>query len=127
MKSVISVPQISLRGWLMSLWLPLGLLLAGYIVATVLVEKQQQTQHQRISEAVAQRLDQIADGVRDKVTLYQYGLRGTRGAVMSLSPERFGYNDMQTYTIVRDYKLEFPGARGFGLITKLEPEQTRLF
>ena len=27
----------------MSLWLPLGLLLAGYIVATVLVEKQQQT------------------------------------------------------------------------------------
>lgn len=111
----------------MSLWLPLGLLLAGYIVATVLVEKQQQTQHQRISEAVAQRLDQIADGVRDKVTLYQYGLRGTRGAVMSLSPERFGYNDMQTYTSVRDYKLEFPGARGFGLITKLEPEQTPAF
>ena len=127
MTPVMSVPKISLRGWLMSLWLPLGLLLAGYVIAQVLVEQQLQTQHQRISEAVTQRLEQIADGVRDKVTLYQYGLRGARGAVMSLSPERFGYNDMQTYTSVRDYKFEFPGARGFGLITKLEPEQTPAF
>ena len=108
----------------MSLWLPLGLLLIGYGVANVLVENQQQNQQQRISEALANRLDQIADGVREKVTLYQYGLRGARGAVMSISPERFNYDDMQIYTRSRDYKLEFPGARGFGVIIKLEQEQT---
>ncbi|MFC3033865.1 CHASE domain-containing protein, partial [Pseudoalteromonas fenneropenaei] len=111
----------------MSLWLPLGLLVIGYFVATSMVDQQQQTQAKRISDAVTVRLNLIAEGVKEKVTLYQYGLRGTRGAVMSLSPEHFDYNDMQAYTQVRDYKREFPGARGFGLIIKVEPNQTAAF
>ena len=123
MKPLISAPKISLRGWLMSLWLPLTLLLVGYGVAHVLVEEQKQAQQQKISVAVKDRLNQIAEGVREKVTLYQYGLRGTRGAVMSISPEHFDYDDMQTYTSVRDYKLEFPGARGFGLIIRVKPDK----
>src|SRR5690606_14103478 len=76
---------------------------------------------------VLQRLQLITDGVREKVTLYQYGLRGTRGTVMAITPERFSYRDMQTYTQSRDYKLEFPGARGFGLIRHITPEQKESF
>ena len=127
MQSLISVPKFSLRSWLMSLWLPLGLLVIGYFVATSMVDQQQQTQAKRISDAVTVRLNLIAEGVQEKVTLYQYGLRGIRGAVMLLSPEHFDYNDMQAYTQVRDYKREFPGAHGFGLIIKVEPNQTAAF
>lgn len=102
MKSLISVPKFSLRSWLMSLWLPLGLLVIGYFVATSKVDQQQQTQAKRISDAVTVRLNLIAAGVQEKVTLYQYGLRGIRTAVMLLSPEHFDYNDMQAYTQARD-------------------------
>ncbi|MEO3679160.1 response regulator [Rheinheimera sp. FR7-31] len=119
----LTAPELTLRRWLMSLWLPLMLLLLGYGIATVYVSSQEQAHQQRIQQALADRLNQIAEGVREKVTLYQYGLRGTRGAVMSLSPQQFDYDDMQTYTSVRDYKLEFPGARGFGLIIRVEPDQ----
>lgn len=107
---------INLRSLILSMWLPFAVLLAGYALASHYAKQQKVEQQQRIDQAVMQRLQLITEGVREKVTLYQYGLRGTRGAVMTLSPEKFSYQDMQTYTLSRDYKLEFPGARGFGLI-----------
>jgi len=118
---------LNLRSLLLSLWLPLAIFVAGYIAASHYAAQQKAEQQQRIQQAVMQRLQLITDGVREKVTLYQYGLRGTRGAVMTLSPERFSYQDMQTYTLSRDYKLEFPGARGFGLIRHVTPEQKQSF
>ena len=127
MNALISAPSLTLRGWLMSLWLPVGLLLAGYVIASHVVAKQEMQQQQRIREAVAEKLTQIAEGVREKVTLYQYGLRGTRGSVMSISPQRYNYHDMQTYTRSRDYKLEFPGARGFGLIKLVKTDEKNAF
>lgn len=118
---------INLRSLILSLWLPLAILVAGYITASHYAAQQKAEQRLRIQQAVMQRLQLITDGVREKVTLYQYGLRGTRGAVMTISPERFSYQDMQTYTRSRDYKLEFPGARGFGLIRHITPEQKENF
>ncbi|MAD73627.1 MAG: histidine kinase [Rheinheimera sp.] len=108
--------SLKLRQFLFSLWLPLSLLIFGYILAERAVDKEQIQQQQRISQAVQSRLSQISEGVREKVTLYQYGLRGTRGAVMASSPEKFNYQLMQEYTNTRDYPLEFPGARGFGFV-----------
>ena len=118
---------LNLRSLLLSLWLPLAIFVAGYLAASHYATQQKAEQQQRIQQAVMQRLQLITDGVREKVTLYQYGLRGTRGAVMTISPERFSYQDMQTYTLSRDYKLEFPGARGFGLIRHVTPEQKESF
>ncbi|WP_372627510.1 response regulator [Arsukibacterium sp.] len=107
---------LKLRQFLFSLWLPLSVLIFGYILAERAVDREQIQQQQRINQAVQSRLNQISEGVREKVTLYQYGLRGTRGAVMASSPEKFNYQLMQEYTDTRDYPLEFPGARGFGFI-----------
>ncbi|MDX1392213.1 MAG: CHASE domain-containing protein, partial [Rheinheimera sp.] len=122
-----SVHKNQLSRVLLSLWLPLCLLLIGYSIAKHFVAQQQQQQQQLIAQAVAQRLEKITDGVRDNVTLYQYGLRGLRGAVMSVGPDNFGYADMRAYTLSRDYKLEFPGARGFGLTRRVKPEQRAAF
>lgn len=115
------------RRLLLSLWLPLSLMLAGYLLANHFANQQQQQKQQRINQAVAKRLAQITEGVRDKVTLYQYGLRATRGAVMAVSPDNFNYQHMQTYSKSRNFKLEFPGARGFGLIKRVNPEDTTAF
>jgi PAS domain S-box-containing protein len=118
---------LRLRSLLLSLWLPLCLMLIGYGIASYFQTEQELQQQQRINHAVQQRLEQIAQGVREKVTLYQYGLRGTRGAVMTVTPDKFSYADMQTYTYSRDYKLEFPGARGFGLVRRVAPDQINAF
>ena len=121
MASALPHPILKLRDLLLSLWLPVSLLIIGYAVAHYFEQQQKVQQQQIIQQAVAQRLNQIAGGVSEKVTLYQYGLRGTRGAVMAVTPEQFNYQYMQTYTQSRDYKKEFPGARGFGLIRRVEP------
>ncbi len=64
---------------------------------------------------------QLADAIGEKLTIYQYGLRGVRGAVLSAGTEKFGYENMLNYSQSRDLKLEFPGARGFGMIRKVTP------
>tara|TARA_R110002126_G_scaffold75469_21_gene188393 strand:- start:2104 stop:5904 length:3801 start_codon:yes stop_codon:yes gene_type:complete len=112
-----------IKQFLFSLWLPACLLLLGYFLAERAVENEKVQQQQRIALAVQSRLNQISEGVREKVTLYQYGLRGTRGAVMASSPEKFNYALMQEYTDTRDYPLEFPGARGFGFIRYVSQEK----
>jgi PAS domain S-box-containing protein len=117
----------NLRRLLWSLWLPASILLLGYGIASHYADEQELQQQQRIQLEVQQRLAQIAEGVREKVTLYQYGLRATRGAVMTVTPERFNYQLMQTYTQSRDYTVEFPGARGFGLIRFVKPDETATF
>jgi PAS domain S-box-containing protein len=127
MNVATNVSKIKLRNLLLSLWLPLTVLLVGYGLASHYAAEQQLQQNQRIHQAVVQRLSQIAKGVTEKVTLYQYGLRATRSTAMALTPERFTYQDMQTYTLSRNFDIEFPGARGFGLIRYIKAEEKEAF
>lgn len=109
------------------LWLPLIIFGLGYLVATYLDSQQQQQNRQTIQRELDVRLKQISEGVVERVTLYQYGIRGVRGAVMTAGLDNFDYDQMQTYTKTRDYPLEFPGARGFGLIRFILPDQKDAF
>ena len=128
MMTAISLPRrLALPKIFLSLWLPVGLLLVGYVLATHFSEQQQLHNEQRIRQAVTQRLEKIAEDVKTNVTLYQYGLRGTRGAIMTAGPDNFNYPLMQAYTLSRDYQKEFPGARGFGLIRYLQSDQQVAF
>ncbi|ELI5733564.1 response regulator [Vibrio fluvialis] len=105
------------------LWLPLIIFGIGYLVASYLDSQQQQQNHQTIQRELDVRLKQISEGVVERVTLYQYGIRGVRGAVMTSGLDHFDYAQMQAYTRTRDYPLEFPGARGFGFIRFILPDQ----
>lgn len=112
---------------LLSLWLPLCILLAGYGIANHFSSLKQLEQQQYIKQSVMQRLSLITDGVRENVSLYEYGLRGTRAAVMTVTPEQLNYQLMLAYSQSRDYAREFPGARGFGVIRYIKPNEKALF
>lgn len=112
---------------LLSLWLPLCILLLGYSTANHFVSLKQAEQQQRIKQEVMQRLNLIADGVRDNIALYEYGLRGARAAVMTVTPEQLSYQLILSYSQNRDYSHEFPGARGFGIIRYLNPNEKAIF
>lgn len=108
-------------------WLPLVIFILGLSVA-IYLDKRQAAQNQLYIQTKLQaRLELISETVTDWVTLYQYGLRGLRGAVLTAGIEHFSYAKMQAYSASRDIDKEFPGANGFGLIRYVNPQQLEQF
>ena len=108
-------------------WLPLAIFCIGILVASYLDKQQAMQNQQYIQEKLHARLELISETVTDWVTLYQYGLRGLRGSVLTTGIDEFNYADMQAYSASRDVAKEFPGANGFGLIRYVTPEQREAF
>lgn len=105
------------------IWAPLIIFAIGLVVATYLEQQKTLENQQYIQAKLESRLEQIGDAVVETLTLYQYGLRGLRGAILATGFEEFNYAQMQAYSDSRDIDEEFPGARGFGLIRFVTPKQ----
>jgi PAS domain S-box-containing protein len=108
-------------------WFPLVILIVGLLVAAILSQRQSSSNQLYIQAKLQERLDLIGDTVTDWVTLYQYGLRGLRGSVLTAGINHFNYANMQSYSESRDIEHEFPGANGFGLIRYVKPENQSQF
>lgn len=104
-------------------WVPLVIFIIGLLVATYLGQQKTLENQQYIQTKLESRLKQIGDAVVETLTLYQYGLRGLRGAILATGFDKFNYAQMQAYSDSRDIDKEFPGARGFGLIRYVAPTQ----
>lgn len=112
---------------LLSLWLPLLIILLGYWMGSELAARQHAENDARIAQTLHVRVQEIAAGVTEKVSLYEHGLRGLRGTMVTVGPDNFNYQHMQTYTGTRDYDVEFPGARGFGFVQYVPQNQLTEF
>jgi len=110
-----------------SLGAPFAILLVGASVAVFLYFDKNRSNHDSIVAALEVRAQEISDAVVDNVGLYQYGLRGYRGAVLTKGLDDFNYSDELTYVESRKHEIEFPGARGFGLIRRVRPEDVDAF
>jgi len=107
--------------------LALAVLLGGCVLAwagTVALQHRQATEAQtHFTELSQQALGQVQDRLRS----YEYGLRGARGAALAAGLDRLSRESFQEYMRSRDLEREFPGARGFGLIRRLLPQQEAAF
>lgn len=112
---------------LFSLWLPLLIILLGYWIGSERAARQHAENDARIAQILHIRVQEIAAGVTEKVSLYEHGLRGLRGTMVTLGPDNFNYQHMQSYTGTRDYDVEFPGARGFGFVQYVPQNQLTEF
>ena len=65
--------------------------------------------------------------LQHRLGLYEYGLRGVRGATLSAGFERLDRRDFRNYAQSRNIEKEFPGARGFGVIRRVPQEQEAAF
>ncbi|BEU97693.1 PAS domain S-box protein [Acidovorax sp. DW039] len=83
-----------------------------------------QQQQQNIEE-VSERFERLKSRLLSEVALrmqqYEYGLRGTRGAVAAVG-DGLNSSSFARYSASRNFDSEFPGARGFGFIRKVAPE-----
>lgn len=108
-------------------WVPLLVFIVGILVATYLERQQALENQQYIQTKLESRLKQIDEAVVETITLYQYGVRGMRGAILASGLDQFDYAKMQAYSLSRDVEREFPGARGFGFIRYVVPAQREDF
>ncbi|MCB5162432.1 PAS domain-containing hybrid sensor histidine kinase/response regulator [Marinomonas algarum] len=81
----------------------------------------------RIEQSVKAASDRIMDDVVSRIRLYQYGLRGARGAVITAGQAEVSRDAFRRYSLTRDIDEEFPGARGFGFIRRVPFDQETRF
>jgi len=71
--------------------------------------------------------ERTANSVTARMAKYEYGLRGTRGAVIAAGGEHFDRRRLEEYNATRDFEREFPGALGFGVVRRVEERDEEAF
>jgi PAS domain S-box-containing protein len=115
-----------LPGRVSLLWF-LVTLTAGLALSGGAAWEAQRFNDQRIHDALSAAAERMASDIVDRVTLYQYGLRGARGAVVAISDMGISRKRFHHYSLTRDVDAEFPGARGFGFIERVTKEGEAAF
>ena len=59
--------------------------------------------------------------VKERISTYEYGLRGARGLIIGASSEKVSRGQFHSYMQSRELDREFPGSRGFGYIVRVRP------
>lgn len=94
-------------------------LLFGILVTCAVAYRTQDANEKRIAEAVDQSSNQVMEEVVSRIQLYQYGLRGARGVLLTTGENEITRDIFSLYSETRDVDVEFPGARGFGFIRRV--------
>ncbi|WPP01982.1 PAS domain S-box protein [Pseudomonas sp. HR96] len=74
-------------------------------------------------QAVTASAQQAAQEIATRLHLYQYGLLGARGAVLTAGEQQVTRDIFRRYSQSRDFATEFPGARGFGFVRRVPQGQ----
>lgn len=103
------------------------ILAVGCLLTVLAVVQTNNLNTQRIKTAAESFSNQVTSEISRRFELYQYGLRGARGAILTAG--RYGINRsiFQNYSATRDVDAEFPGALGFGFIRRVPVEEVNSF
>ncbi|CAM3940897.1 CHASE domain-containing protein [Paracidovorax anthurii] len=104
-------------------WAPLLGLVVGLVLAIwfgLYVDRDNKIKLEANFQLVAQR---ATLQLHRRLELYEYGLRGARGALIARGEERMTREVFHRYSVSRDYAREFVGARGFGFIRRVTAEE----
>ena len=101
------------RAWATAV-LAIGLAFTG-----VAAHFQQHANHQAAQTQFDVESTRAVAAVVERLHLYEFGLRSVRGAVLAGGVDTVNRKRFQDYSLSRDYQVEFPGARGFGVIRRV--------
>ncbi|MFN3304455.1 MAG: CHASE domain-containing protein [Roseateles sp.] len=91
----------------------LGLIGTGLVGAWLSLENQH-----RLDREMERQAQQVVEQVEARFGLYEYGLRGARGAILAGGGADIRRLTFAEYLQSRELSREFPGARGFGYIRR---------
>ncbi|HET8709767.1 MAG TPA: CHASE domain-containing protein, partial [Spongiibacteraceae bacterium] len=96
----------------------ISVLVDGLLVTVAATLEVQQINENIIHDALKRHADKQTERVVNRIALYQYGLRGIRGAIVTAG-NNLNREVVMQYNSVRNVDEEFPGARGFGFIRRV--------
>ena len=102
-------------------------LVAGFLLSIAASLGVSHFNRQYAEQAVVAAAEKAADAVVTRLHLYQYGLRGARGAIKTVTEDAISRDGFTRYSLTRDVDSEFPGARGFGFIRRVAPQDEAHF
>ena len=73
----------------------------------------------KLNALISKKWSEISNDIVTAVGKYEYGLQGLRAAINSVQLDKFTYRHNVNYFHSRQYDIEFPGTRGFGVIKKV--------
>lgn len=95
-----------------------------FILAYAITER---SDHRVIDARLATLAQDVAAQVKERITTYQYGLRGARGFIIGATIQGLSYEGFRDYAASRDLETEFPGSHGFGYIARVPEGETDAF
>jgi len=102
-------------------------LVVGLALSLLVTDQISRRNEARIQDAVQEAADQAIHSALTRIQLYQYGLRGARGAVLTAGEHGISRELFRRYSYTRNIEVEFPGARGFGFIRRVPEAQEAEF
>lgn len=109
-----------------SIWIALTLV-CGLAITAFATWRQAGLNNAEVASALRSATEQIAADVVERISLYEYGVRGARGAVIVAGPEQVSHELFVRYSRSRNVDVEFPDARGFGFIRRVPVEEEAAF
>ena len=108
------------------LW-PAAATVAGLLLTCALAWQVQRNNERATLAAMNTVAQQTTDTMLERLTHYQYGLRGARGSVVTAGENNITRALFHRYSQTRDLPREFPGAGGFGFIRVVPAAQEAAF
>lgn len=105
----------------------IGILLSGVFISLLLMGNLQNSNESEINRLVEKQAQELAERIERQFRLFQYGLRGVRGHVLSEGENDLTKESFRRYSLIRDIDTEFPGARGFGMIRRVTVENEQAY
>lgn len=102
-------------------------LTAGVIISVAASLGMAHFNRQQAAQAATAAAEATADAVVNRMKLYQYGLRGTRGSILTMGENAITRESFDRYSLSREVDVEFPGARGFGFIRRVARQDEAQF
>jgi PAS domain S-box-containing protein len=99
----------------------------GLLITAFTFVELQKREEREVASLMHERASGLINNLQKKMFLYQYGLRGLRGAYISIDSNYLTSKKFEQYSSSRNYKKEFPGAMGFGFIRRVSPHQESSF
>ena len=104
-----------------------GLLGVGVLFAAMAALQQERLNAKQVAEELDTLAQRSADQLVERVRRFEYGLRGVRGAILTVGVDGITHERFRAYHASRDIDREFPGTRGFGFIRRVPREQEAAF
>jgi PAS domain S-box-containing protein len=105
-------------------WMAWGL---GVLLSAVIAGWAHLDWRARVQERLESDTTEVVQRIEDRLRLYEYGLRGARGAIAAAGGADIRRRAFEAYVATRDLATEFPGARGFGFIRRVPSDRLTEF